>query len=103
MVVGVPLVVGEVPVSGVGVFGDGGAGGLLVVDDFACRVGGDEGLDGEVVDGARVAARCGVDERDGVIAVEGIGTAGFTELRNDHGFKGADRCPDAWCRVLTSS
>jgi hypothetical protein len=64
LVVGVPLVVGEVPVSGVGVFGDGGPGGLLVDDDLAGREGGDEGLDGEVVDGARVAARGGVDERD---------------------------------------
>jgi hypothetical protein len=62
LVVGVPLVVGEVPVSGVGVFGDGGPGGLLVDDDFAGREGGDEGLDGEVVDGTWVAARCGVDE-----------------------------------------
>ena len=40
----VPVVVGEVPVSGVGVFGDGGAGGLLVDDDLAGREGGDEGL-----------------------------------------------------------
>ena len=35
MVVMVLLVVGGVPVSGVGVFGDGGPGGLLVDDDLA--------------------------------------------------------------------
>ena len=48
--------------SGVGDFGDGGAGGLLVDDGFAGGVGGDEGLEGEVVDGAGVAAGGGVDE-----------------------------------------
>ena len=42
LVVGVPLVVGEVPVSGVGVFGDGGAGGLLVDDGFAGGEGSDQ-------------------------------------------------------------
>jgi hypothetical protein len=48
----VPVAVGEVPGSGVGDFGDGGACGCLVDDGFAGGVGGDEGGDGEVVDGA---------------------------------------------------
>ena len=55
---------------------DGGVGGFLVDDGFACGVGGDEGLDGEVVDGAGVAACGGVDEGDGVVAEEGVGAAG---------------------------
>ena len=38
--------------SGVGDFGDGGSGGLLVDDGFAGGVGGDERLDGQVVDRA---------------------------------------------------
>jgi len=44
----------------VGGFGDGGAGGALVDDSFAGGVGGDEGLEGEVVDGAGIAAGGGV-------------------------------------------
>jgi len=47
-----------------------------VVDDgFAGGVGGDEGLEGEVVDGAGVAAGGGVDECGGVIAEKGVGAA----------------------------
>src|SRR6516162_5875478 len=78
-----PVVVGEVPVSGVGDFGDGRAGGCLVDDGFAGGVGGDEGLDGEVVDGAGVAAGGGVDEGDGVVAYEGVCAAGELEVVGD--------------------
>jgi hypothetical protein len=46
--------------SGVGDFGDGGAGGLLVDDGLAGGVGGDQGLDGQVVDCAGVAAGGGI-------------------------------------------
>jgi hypothetical protein len=67
-------------VSGVGVFGDGGAGGLLVDDGFAGGEGSDQRLDGEVVDGAGIAAGGGVDEGGGVIADQRVGPAGFSEL-----------------------
>ena len=59
---------GDVVVVGVGDglvgggFGDGGAGGGFVDDGFVGGVGGDEGLDGEVVDGAGAAAAGVVDE-----------------------------------------
>ena len=75
-----PVVVGVVPGLCVGDFGDGGAGGCFVDDGFAGGVGGDEGLQGEVVDGAGVAAGGGVDERGGVVAEQGVGSAGFSEL-----------------------
>ena len=71
-----PLVVGEVPVSGVGVFGDCGPGGLLVDDDFAGGVGGDQGLDGEVVHGAGVTTGGRVDEGGRVVAEQGVRAAG---------------------------
>src|SRR6266567_2878462 len=83
LMVVVPVAVGEVPVSGVGGFGDGGAGGLLVDDGFAGGVGGDERLEGEVVDGAGVAAGGGVDEGDGVVAEEGVGAAGELDVVGD--------------------
>jgi hypothetical protein len=51
---------GEVPVLRVVGLADGGVGGLLVDDGLACCVDGDECLDGEVVDGAGVAAGGGV-------------------------------------------
>jgi hypothetical protein len=70
----VPVVVGVVPGLCVGDFGDGGAGGCFVDDGFAGGVDGDEGLDGEAVDGARVAAG-GVDQGGGVVADQGIGPA----------------------------
>ena len=54
--------------SGVGDFGDGGAGGLLVDDGLAGGVGGDQGLDGQVVDRAGVAAGGGVDQGRRIIA-----------------------------------
>ena len=66
--------------SGVGDFGDGGAGCLLVDDGFAGGVGGDERLDGEVVDGAGVAAGGGVDECCRVVAEQGVGAAGELEV-----------------------
>ena len=43
-------------------FRHGGARGGLIDDGFAGGVGGDEGLEGEVVDGAGGAAGSGVDE-----------------------------------------
>src|SRR6266496_1215676 len=58
--------------SGVGDFGDGGACGLLVDDGLAVDVGGDEGLEGELVDGAGVAAGGGVNECGGVVAEQGV-------------------------------
>ena len=79
----VPVVVGELPVSGVGNFGDGGAGGLLVDDGFAGGVGGDEGLEGEVVDGAGVAAGSCVDQGGGVVTEQGVGPAGELEVVTD--------------------
>jgi hypothetical protein len=45
----VPVVVGVVPGLCVGVFGDSGADGCFVDDGLAGGVGGDEGLEGEVV------------------------------------------------------
>ena len=49
------------------VCGDFGGGGF-VDDGLAFGVGGDEGLDGEVVDGAGQAAAGGVDQGGGVVA-----------------------------------
>jgi hypothetical protein len=51
--------------------GDRGAGGGLVDDGLAGGVGGDEGLDGEVVDGSGGAAADLVDQGGGVVAEEG--------------------------------
>jgi hypothetical protein len=48
---------------------------LFVDDGLAVDVGGDEGLEGEVVDGAGVAAGGDMDERDGVVAEQGVGAA----------------------------
>ena len=59
-------VVGGVP-GLVDDLGDGGAGGGLVDEVLAGGEGGDEGLQGEVVDGAGVAAPGGVDEVHGVL------------------------------------
>jgi len=57
----VSLVVGKVPVS-VDDLGDGGAGGGFVDEVLPGGEGGDQGLQGEVVDGAGVAAAGGVDQ-----------------------------------------
>src|SRR6266700_3405564 len=51
-----------------GLFGDGGAGGGFVGDGLAGGVGGEQGGDGEPVDGAGHAAGVGVDRPDCVIA-----------------------------------
>jgi len=48
-------------------FGDGGAGGGFVDDGLVGGVGGDEGLQAEVVDRAGVAAGGVVDEVGGVV------------------------------------
>ena len=50
---------------------------------FPGGVGGDEGLEGEVVDGAGVVASGGVDERDGIVAEKGVGPAGELEVVGD--------------------
>jgi hypothetical protein len=52
-------------------------------DLHADGVGGDEGLVGEVVDGAGVAAGGGVDERGGVVAEQGVSAAGEFEVVGD--------------------
>src|SRR5258706_8295936 len=61
--------------------GDGGACGGFVGDGLARGERGEEGCDGEVVDGSRVAAGCLVDQRGGVVGEQGVGPAGFSELR----------------------
>ena len=58
----VPVVVGKVPVVSVDDLGDGGAGGGFVDEVLAGGEGGDQGLQGEVVDRAGVAAAGGVDQ-----------------------------------------
>jgi len=67
----------------VGDFADGGAGCFLVDDGLAGRVGGDEGCDGEVVDGPWVAARGGVNERGSVVAEQGVGAPGELDVMSD--------------------
>ena len=52
---------------------DGDAGAGEVDDGFAVGVGGEQGLDGEVVDGAGQAAAGVVDQFDGVVGEEGVG------------------------------
>ena len=61
-------------------FGDGGAGGGFIDDGLVGGVGGDEGLDGEVVDGAGVAAAGLVDQGGGVVGEQGVGAAGQGEV-----------------------
>jgi hypothetical protein len=56
-------------------FRHGGARGGLVDDGFAGGERGEEGLEGEVVDGAGVAAAGLVDQRDGVVGEQGVGAA----------------------------
>src|SRR6266542_6654973 len=50
-----------------GEFGDGGAGAGFVDDGFSVGEGGEEGVDGDVVDDAGVAAAGLVDEGDRVV------------------------------------
>src|SRR5512144_2323134 len=63
--------------------GDGGAGALLVDDVLPAGHGGDQGLGGQVVDGARQAAGGVVDQGDGVAAEQGVGAAGELEVVGD--------------------
>src|SRR5260370_26689611 len=79
----VPVVVGEGQGLCAGDFGDGGAGGLLVDDGFGDSVGGDESLEGEVIDGAGIGAGGGVDEGGGIVAEQGVGPAGELEVVGD--------------------
>ena len=55
---------------------DGDAGAGVVDDGFALGIGGDEGLNGEVVDGAGQAAAGVVDQVDRIVDVEGVAAAG---------------------------
>ena len=57
-------------------FRHGGARGGLVDDGLAGGEGGEQGLDGEVVDGAGVAAAGLVDQRGGVVGEQGVGASG---------------------------
>ena len=63
--------------------GDGGAGALLIDDVLAGGPGGDQGLGGEVVDGAGQAAGGVVDEGDGVVAEQGVGSPRQLEVMGD--------------------
>jgi hypothetical protein len=54
--------------------GDRGAGAGFVDDGFTAGPGGDQGLGGEVVDGAGQAAGGVVDEGGGIVAEQGVGT-----------------------------
>jgi hypothetical protein len=63
-----------------GDFGDGGAGGGFVDDGFVGGEGCDEGLDGEVVDGAGVAAAGLVDQGGGVVGEQGVGACTVPKL-----------------------
>ena len=67
-------VVGVVPL--VEYLGDGGSGGGFVHDGLVRGEGGDEGLQGQVVDGAGVAAGGVVDQGDRVVGEQGVGSAG---------------------------
>src|SRR6266487_3707536 len=68
-----------------GDFGDGGAGGALVDDAFAVGEGGDQCLDGEVVDCSGDAAAGLVHEAEGVVAEPGVRAAGELEVVLDVG------------------
>src|SRR6266511_2038489 len=61
-------------------FGDGGAGGGLVDDAFVGGEGGQQGLQGEVVDRAGVAAAGLVQQRGGVVGEQGVGSSGQVEV-----------------------
>lgn len=63
-----------------GDFGDGGSGAGFVNDRLVAGVGGDQGLDGEVVHRAGQAAGDLVDQRGRVVAEQGVGTAGEFEV-----------------------
>jgi hypothetical protein len=72
---GVSLVVWVAPAEDLLIvvgFCDGGPGGGFIDDGFAFGVGGDEGLQGEVVDCTGVAAGGGVDEGERVVGEEGV-------------------------------
>lgn len=66
-----------------GEFGRGGAGAGFVHDGFAVGVGGEEGMDGQVVDRSRVAAAGVVDEGDRVVGEQGIASADELEVVAD--------------------
>src|SRR5664279_4330696 len=63
-----------------GDLGDGGAGAGLIDDGFVGGVGGDEGLDREVVHRSREAAGDLVDQGERVVAEQGVGAAGQREV-----------------------
>jgi len=63
-----------------GLLGDGGAGGGFVGDGLAGGVGGEQGGDGEPVDGAGHPAGVAVDGADRVVGEEGVGPAGQRQV-----------------------
>lgn len=58
---------------------------MFVDDALVVGVGGDEGLDGEVVDRAGDAAAGVVDQRDGVVGEQRVVAAGLGEVVGDVG------------------
>src|SRR5690242_20464228 len=71
---------GRVPGLVVGDLSGGSPGCFFVDDGLAGCVGGDERCDGDVVDGAGVAARGVVDERCGVAGEQGVGSPGELDV-----------------------
>ena len=63
-----------------GDLGDGGPGAGLIDDGFLGGVGGDEGLDREVVHRSREAAGDLVDQGERVVAEQGVGAASQREV-----------------------
>jgi hypothetical protein len=63
-----------------GDLGDGGSRAGFVDDGLAVGVGGDQGLDGKVVDGSGDASTDLVDQRHGVVGEQGVGAAGELEV-----------------------
>jgi len=59
---------------------DGHLGGGLVDDGLVLGEGGNECLEGEVVNGSGQAARCLLDDGDGVVAEKGVGASGEDEV-----------------------
>jgi hypothetical protein len=64
-------------------FGDRGPGGFLVDDGVVAGECCGEGVDGEVVHGAGIAAGGVVDQGDGVGAEQGVGASGDFEVVGD--------------------
>ena len=61
-------------------FGDGDAGGGFIDDGLVLGERGDQGLQGEVVDRAGIAAAGLVDQCGGVVGEQGVGPSGEAEV-----------------------